>query len=81
MASEIIRQSGVLDEGPRRKWPRRSLVRFFIAYFGINFIVPAGVILAYPMQGFGFLGGLAVQVMTIPVNPQGRADYFLKNPS
>lgn len=82
VASEIIRQSGVLDDVPRRKWPRWALLRFLMVWFGMKL----GILIACSV-GAGFapplylLGFITVETLTAPVNPQGKADYFLVNPS
>ena len=82
VASQIIRQSGALDDVPRSKWPRWALLRFLLVWFGMK----VGILVASSV-GAGFapplyiFGLITVETLTAPVNPQGKADYFLISPS
>lgn len=81
-ASQIIRQSGALDDISMRKWPRKALVQLILFWA----ILKGGAILgAFSLQGITppiqLYGLMAVEVFNLPVNPQGKADYFLKEPS
>ncbi|KEO89456.1 hypothetical protein EH31_12485 [Erythrobacter longus] len=82
VASQIIRQSGALDEGDQRKWPRRALVRFLLIWTGLKVAIVIGFSgasgVSPPLYALGFV---MLESLTAPVNPQGRADYFLASPS
>ena len=82
VASEIIQQSGVLDDIPRRRLPRWALVRFLLVWLGIKLgvLITSSISTSFPIPVYPV--GLAVlDTFMVPVNPQGKADYFLVNPS
>lgn len=82
VASQIIRQSGALQDGVNRKWPRKALVRFLVAWTGLKALVVVAASIAWgiapPFYAFGLI---TLESLMAPVNPQGRADYFLTDAS
>lgn len=81
-ASELIRQSGALEDIPRRKWPRRPLIRFLLGWMGLKTAVllasSLGTGLTPPLHIFA---AITLETLTVSVNPQGKADYFLTEPA
>jgi hypothetical protein len=75
-ASDILRQSAANAPGSVSIGPRRAILRFWAAALAAQavFIVPALVM-------FGTLAAELVlaplMMLIVPVNPQGRADYYL----
>lgn len=76
-ASALLREMLAEPEPPVGSHMRRAIGRFMLATLGsssflaLPFVLTMGpnallAILAYPLM-----------VLTVPVNPQGRADYFL----
>lgn len=79
-ASDILRQSAAIAPDSVTTGPRRALFRFWVAALGAQaaFVLPLfAAIGAIPAQvAFAPLG-----LLFVPVNPQGRADYFLAPPA
>lgn len=82
VASEIIRQSGALDDIPRRKQPRWALIRFLLLWFGIKLgiLITSSISTSLPIPIYP-VGMVVLDSFMVPVNPQGKADYFLVSPS
>ena len=78
-AREILRQSGVCDPDQAPNGTRRALLRFMAVYLGLKagFLAFASLFGAVPM---GVWVLIPVEAISIPVNPQGRGDYFLGDP-
>ena len=79
VASQIIRESGALEDIAPRKWPRKVLIQFILFWA----ILKGGTALGgFYLEGtkppIYFYALAAVEVFNLPVNPQGKADYFLK---
>lgn len=77
-ASEIIRQSGALEQSELRKGPRPALVRFIAVWLAIKLALffAAGASATETAPPY-VLPAIVLESFMIPVNPQGRADYFL----
>jgi hypothetical protein len=75
-ASDILRQSAAIAPDSIGTGPRKALVRFLLAWFGAH---AAAVIAALPVIGVPpvAIALMPFAMMIVPVNPQGRADYFL----
>lgn len=75
-ASDILRQSAARAPDTIVNGPRRAIFRFWAAVLGLHaaFILP-------PLAAVGSVAaGLLLaplSMLIVPVNPQGRADYFL----
>lgn len=82
VASEIIQKSGVLDDLPRRKLPRWALIRFLLVWLGIKFglLIASSISIGLPLPVYS-VGLVVLDSLMVPVNPQGKADYFLISPS
>ena len=83
VASDIIRQSGALEDIPERKGPSKALIRFLLVWTGLKAAVAIAASLSATtpaplVYAFGFI---ALESLTAPVNPQGKADFFLTDPS
>lgn len=79
-ASDILRQSAASAPDSTSTAPRRAIYRFWAAMIAAHavFVLPA----------FAVFGTLAAELLLaplsmliVPVNPQGRADYFLAPPA
>jgi hypothetical protein len=78
-ASDILRQSAATAPESFCTGPRRALVRFLAAWLGLH----AAVIVAFiPAIGTPpvTIALMPFAMMIVPVNPQGRADYYLAPP-
>lgn len=79
VASEIIRQSGVLEMDQPRTGPSKPLIRFLKGYFGAHVfgIGFAGLMVPLWSIPLYFWAMIGLNSIIIPVSPQVRADYFL----
>ena len=79
-ASDILRQSAASAPDTITTAPRRAIFRFWAAAVGIHaaFVMPALVGIGTAASGL-LLAPLAMLI--VPVNPQGRADYYLAPPA
>lgn len=78
VASEILRQSGALADIPARKGPRKILVQFILFWAILKgSTLFGGFYLEGTMPPNYLYALMAVEVFNLPVNPQGKADYFL----
>lgn len=78
-ASDILRQSAATAPESFCTGPRKALARFLATWFGAH----AALILALmPATGAPAvaIALLPFAMMIVPVNPQGRADYYLAPP-
>lgn len=79
-ASDILRQSAASAPDSLVTGPRRALFRFWAAVVAVHamFVVPA-------LAAFGSAAAVLLlsplNMLIVPVNPQGRADYFLAPPA
>ncbi|MDP5103241.1 MAG: hypothetical protein NWP98_04890 [Erythrobacter sp.] len=75
-ASDILRQSAATAPGRTSLGPRRAIFRFWGASLAIHTVIllPWAVIIGvFPAH----LAAVLLNLMVIPVAPQGRADYYL----
>lgn len=79
-ASDILRQSAASAPDSVVTGPRRAIFRFWAATAGASavFVLPA-------LATFGSLAAgmllAPLSMLLVPVNPQGRADYYLAAPA
>lgn len=80
VASDILRQSAAGAPDSVSTGPRRAIIRFWLAALGAQaaFLLPTLVALGtIPAQ----LALAPLSMVLVPVNPQGRADYYLAPPA
>lgn len=79
-ASDILRQSAA--SGPDRvcTGPRRAIFRFWAATAGACGVFALPVITSFGSLAAGMLLSPFL-MLVVPVNPQGRADYYLAAPA
>ena len=80
VASDILRQSAASAPDTVVTGPRRAILRLWAAALGIQavFILPALAAFGTVAAGL-ILAPLSILIM--PVNPQGRTDYYLASPA
>jgi hypothetical protein len=76
VASEILRQSAAITSDDMNNRTRRALIRFLGIWMGVHLAIAAPVLPSMIVSAPWALALLALQGI-IPVNPQGRADYYL----
>lgn len=75
-ASDILRQSAASAPDDMTNGARRALIRFLGVWIGAHLAIVAPVLPSMLVSAPWVLALLALQGI-IPVNPQGRADYYL----
>ena len=80
VASDILRQSAASAPDTVVTGPRRAIVRFWAAAAGACavFVLPA--LATFGSAAAGMVLSL-LAFLVVPVNPQGRADYYLAPPA
>jgi len=75
-ASEVLRESGHIDAWEASDGLSRAVLRFVGVWTGVNgALLALGVAVgAFPAS---ILLSLPFYALSVPVNPQGRGDYFL----
>lgn len=79
-ASDILRQSAASAPDTIVTGPRRALIRFWAVAVGSHaaFVLPAIAALGTAASGLALV---PLAMLIVPVNPQGRADYYLAPPA
>lgn len=79
-ASDILRQSAASAPDTIVTGPRRALIRFWAVAVGSHaaLVLPAIAALGTAASGLALL---PLAMLIVPVNPQGRADYYLAPPA
>lgn len=79
-ASDILRQSAAIAPDTVVTGPRRALFRLWGASVGVCAALVVPALVSFGSAAFGML--LApLAFLIVPVNPQGRADYYLAPPA
>jgi hypothetical protein len=78
-ASDILRQSAVSAPDSVCTGPQRALIRFLGVWIGAHIAIFAPVLPTIIVSAPWALALLPLQAI-IPVNPQGREDYYLAAP-
>lgn len=79
-ASDILRQSAVNSPDVVATGPRRAILRFWAVVMAVHavFVLPA-------LAAFGTAASMLLlsplNMLIVPVNPQGRADFYLASPA
>lgn len=78
-ASDILRQPAATASESFCTGPRKALVRFLAVWFGLHAAV---IVVFIPAIGAPpvTIALMPFAMMIVPVNPQGRADYYLAPP-
>ena len=79
-ASDILRQSAANAPDSMIYGTRRALIRFLGIWMGAHLAIAAPVLPSMIVTAPWGLALLSFQAI-IPVNPQGRADYYLAPPA
>jgi hypothetical protein len=81
VASDILRQSAVNDHDSLSTGPRQAIIRFLLVWLGAHAAIIAPALPAILVSAPWAIAALFAFQGIIPVNPQGRADYYLAPPS
>ena len=76
-----VTSGGLREAGANRDWQfctgvRRAVLRFLAVWLGLNGVVMA-MGTAAGVFGAWWILGLPFGALTVPVNPQGRGDFYL----
>lgn len=80
VASDILRQSAASGPDDVTSGTRRALIRFLAVWMGAHLAIAAPVLPTMIVSAPWVLALLSLQAV-IPVNPQGRTDYYLAPPA
>ena len=75
-ASAILREAGANRDWQFCTGVRRAVLRFLAVWLGLNGVVMA-MGTAAGVFGAWWILGLPFSALTVPVNPQGRGDFYL----
>jgi hypothetical protein len=79
-ASAIVADNFGAAEWQFSQGLQTAVIKLFLAWFG-SFVLMAGPsLITAGAGGLAFLFLLPLSFATMPVNPQGRSDYFLEQP-
>ncbi len=76
VSSDILREAGTAEQGVVSTGPRKAIIRFALAWIGVTLPFSAMALVASDFRVSEPLLVTPIELI-IPVNPQGKADYFL----
>lgn len=79
-ASDILRQSACAAPDSLSTGPRRAIFRFWAAVVAVQAMVVLPALAVFGTLAIE-LALLPLSMLIVPVNPQGRADYYLAPPA
>ena len=79
VASDLLRDAGVLEDRETEKGPSSALLKFVSLVMAMNAstLLPA---VFFGTASIAWLLYIPLSVFTIPIDPRGRPDYFLAAP-